>query len=68
MPSKIADFNDGMNGRLAIQNGLQCRTGEDAIFEDIGQINTMDALDDDFVIVNQMLKYLKLGFGKASEQ
>jgi hypothetical protein len=38
------------------------------VLEDIGQINGWDALDCDFVQVNQFLKYVKLGFGKASEQ
>ncbi len=62
------DFNDITNSRLALEKGLEPRTGEDAVLEDIGQINTYDALDDDFVIVNQMVKYFKFGFGKASEQ
>jgi hypothetical protein len=64
----IADFNDLTNGTLAMEWGLRPREGVDAQFEDIGQITTYDALDDDFVIVNQMLKRLKFGFGKASEQ
>ena len=64
----LRDFNDLTNGKLAIQRGLQQRTGEDAILEDIGQTRTDDALDDDFVIINQMVKYFKFGFGKASEQ
>jgi len=63
----IDDFNDVTNGRIAMDNGLEPRTGDDAILEDIGQMTVYDALDDDFVIVNQMLKYLKYGFGKASE-
>lgn len=64
----ISDFNDHANGELAIRNGLAPRTGEDANLEDIGQATTYDALDDDFVILNQMVKYFKFGFGKASEQ
>ena len=32
------------------------------------QINDFDALDDDFVHVNQMLKHFKFGFGKVTEQ
>lgn len=64
----LEDFNDITNGRLALENGLEPRTGEDAVLEDIGQITTYDALDDDFVMVNQMVKYFKFGFGKASEQ
>ena len=52
----IPDFNDLTNGKLAIQRGLQQRTGQDAILSDIGQATTHDALDDDFVIINQMIK------------
>ena len=62
------DFNDMVNGREAMANGLEPRTGEDAVFEDIGQITLFDALDDDWVILNQMIKQFKFGFGKASEQ
>ena len=64
----IKDFIDPINGPLAMKLGLEPRTGEDAIFEDIGQITTYDALDDDFVMVNQMVKHIKYGFGKAAEQ
>ena len=64
----IKDFDDINNGRIALEHGLEPRTGEDAILEDIGQVTTYDALDDDFVIVNQMVKWFKFGFGKASEQ
>ena len=34
----------------------------------MGQINNFDAVDDDFVHLNQMLKYFKFGFGKVTEQ
>ncbi|MEG3618562.1 N-acetyl sugar amidotransferase [Magnetovibrio sp. PR-2] len=64
----IPDFNDTVNGRVAIEHGLEPRTGFDARPENIGQINPFDALDSDFVPVNQHLKYIKLGFGRASEQ
>ena len=64
----IKDFNDLTNGAMSLEWGLEPRSGEDACFDDIGQITTYDALDDDFVIINQMLKQLKFGFGKASEQ
>jgi N-acetyl sugar amidotransferase len=63
----IPDFNDWENGRIAVERGLERRQGEDAIPSDTGEINTWDALDDDFVIVNQFLKFLKFGFGKALE-
>lgn len=64
----MSDFNDWTNAEVAMDNGLVPRTGVDATPEDIGQLTPYDALDCDFVQVNQLLKYLKLGFGKASEQ
>jgi hypothetical protein len=64
----IKDFNDYNNARIAMEHGMQVRRGRDAVPEDMGQINDFDALDDDFVHVNQMLKYLKFGFGKVTEQ
>lgn len=64
----IPDFNDFVNGPLAVAQGLQGREGFDAEPENIGQITTFDALDCDFIAVNQMLKQFKFGFGKVSEQ
>jgi len=64
----IRDFNDFRNAEIAMLNGMQARTGADALPQEMGQVNTFDALDDDFVAVNQMLKFIKLGFGKVSEQ
>ena len=64
----IRDFNDFANGRIAIEHGLQVRQGRDADPEEIGQITNFDALDDDFVHLNQMLKWFKFGFGKVTEQ
>lgn len=64
----IRDFNDYVNSAIAIEHGLTVRTGEDAVPEDMGQINEFDALDDDFVHLNQMLKQFKFGFGKVTEQ
>lgn len=64
----IPDFNDDVNSSVAIANGLQVREGEDADPEMTGSITNFAALDDDFVIVNQMLKYFKFGFGLSTEQ
>jgi len=64
----ISDFNDWTNAKFALNLGLEPRHGIHAEHKAIGMITTYDALDDDFVIVNQMLKYFKFGFGKASEQ
>ena len=64
----ISDFNDEVNASIAIDNGLTCRQGDDADPMQIGQITDFDALDCDFIAVNQMLKAMKFGFGKVSEQ
>lgn len=64
----IADFNDHTNAKIAVEHGMKVREGEDALPENIGGISTDVALDDDFVLVNQMLKYLKFGFGKATQE
>ena len=64
----MPDFNDHVNARVAIDHGLKVRTGEDAKPENIGGIDPNVALDDDFVVVNQMLKYMKFGFGKATQE
>jgi|TARA_B110000008_G_scaffold105320_1_gene108224 N-acetyl sugar amidotransferase len=64
----IRDFNDYRNAEIAIEHGMKIREGEDFLPEEIGQINEFDALDDDFVVINQMWKWMKFGFGKVSEQ
>jgi N-acetyl sugar amidotransferase len=64
----MKDFNDYDNSRIAIEHGLEVREGADADPAATGSLNTFDALDDDFVHLNQMLKYVKFGFGKASHQ
>lgn len=64
----IPDFNDFVNGPVAVKNGLKCREGFDADPENVGQITNFDALDCDFIAVNQMIKMMKFGFGKVSEQ
>ena len=64
----MQDFNDYANAKFSIEHGLQSREGEDAKPENIGGIQPNVALDDDFVIINQMLKYLKFGFGKATQE
>jgi hypothetical protein len=61
----VKDFNNIRNAEVAVCNGLQVR---DDAPEDIGALANHDALDDDFVHVNQMLKYFKLGFGKATDE
>ncbi len=64
----LPDFNDIVNTEFAVEHGLIGRSGEDAVFEDIGQISVYDSLECDFLQMNQFLKYVKFGFGKTSEQ
>ena len=64
----IPDFFDFANSRVALEHGLTPRQGNDARPEDIGQLTPFDGLDSDFLMINQMLKYLKFGFGKVTEQ
>ena len=64
----ISNFDDDTNSKIAKQNGLEFRTGEDADPLLTGSLTSYDALDDDFVFVNQMLKYMKYGFGKVTQQ
>jgi len=64
----LHDFNDFVNGPFAVEHGLMEREGFHADPENNGQLTTFDALDCDFVAVNQMIKWMKFGFGKTSEQ
>ena len=64
----IPDFNSHTNSRIAQLHGLQVRTGVDADPNATGGMDPCVALDDDFVVVNQFVKYLKFGFGKATQE
>ncbi len=64
----MRDFNDLANGAFALAHGLKPRTGFDALPEETGSLNAFEAVDDEFVHVNQMIKHLKLGFGKVVQQ
>ncbi|WP_243544270.1 N-acetyl sugar amidotransferase [Pseudodesulfovibrio tunisiensis] len=61
----IRDFGKRKNAEFSMRHGMQVRPDPP---EDIGDITGHEALDEDFVIVNQMLKYIKLGFGKVVDQ
>lgn len=52
------------NGNFGALHGLELRQD---IPESIGDILGVDSLDDDWVILNQMIKYYKFGFGKVTE-
>ena len=53
------------NGNFSIAHGLEIR---DRPPQDQGSLYPFDALDDEFIIVNQMMKHLKLGFGKVTDE
>ena len=59
------DFNNYNNARVAIKNGLRIRKDNP---KSLGALTNYDALDDDFVVVNQMIKYFKFGFGKSTDE
>ena len=59
------DFSKLDNANFSIARGLEVR--ED-IPENTGHIFPFNALDDDFVIVNQMIKHIKYGFGQVTDE
>ena len=61
----IKGFSKRSNADFSIKHGMQVRKAPP---EDLGDITGHEALDDDFQIINQMLKYIKLGFGKVTDQ
>lgn len=64
----MKDFHDLVNAKVAVAHGLKLRSKADSDPARTGSIYNFVALDDDFVFVNQFLKYLKLGFGLVSQQ
>jgi N-acetyl sugar amidotransferase len=61
----MRDFNEVANSAFAMTHGLKIREGLDALPEETGSLNPFESLDDEFVHVNQMIKHVKLGFGKV---
>jgi len=59
------DFNKLDNAAFSISHGLDLREGTPY---ELGDIHPFEALDDDFVIMNQMMKYVKYGFGKVTDE
>ena len=53
------------NGLFSMTHGLEVRT--DTPMER-GALHPFEALDEDFVFVNQMIKYFKFGFGKVTDE
>ena len=62
----VKEWSQVHNADFSIARGLMGRTTEP--LEDIGRYRRYTALDSDVQIVNQMLKYLKLGFGFATDE
>ncbi len=60
----IGDWNNLDNGSFSAAHGLSIR--EDSV-DNTGDPLGISALDEDWVAVNQMIKYYKFGFGKATD-
>ena len=60
----IKDFTRFKNAEFSINLGLAIR---DESPEETGEMYKFEALDEDFVIINQALKYFKFGFGKVTD-
>lgn len=59
------EWSQVYNADFAVARGLSGRTDD---LKNIGRYRRYSALDSDFQIVNQMLKYLKFGFGFATDE
>lgn len=61
----IKEWSGHNNAMYSIKHGLVTR---DESPEKIGDLWGVSALDEDFRIVNQMIKYIKFGFGHVTDQ
>lgn len=61
----IEDWSLLNNAKFAVKRGLKIREDDP---KDIGDYYRVSALDEDFKIVNQMIKYIKFGFGSVTDQ
>jgi len=61
----IKDWAGHRNAELAIAQGLQIRKEPP---DETGDLWGVTGLDEDFRLMNQMIKQVKLGFGHVSEQ
>ena len=52
------------NGVYSVTSGLDIR---DEFVEDAGDITQVSSLDEDWVTLNQMIKYYKFGFGRVTD-
>ena len=60
----LRDWSLANNAKNSIVNGLKIR--EESFFKK-GDLYGVTALDEDWVLINQMIKYYKYGFGRASD-
>ena len=58
------DWSKLNNGNFSTLRGLEIRTDKP---KKMGDILGVEALDENWVVVNQMIKYLKFGFGKVTD-
>ena len=61
----LEEWSYRRNAEFSISNGLKCR--ENFKSEDIGTYVKFAQLDSELVHVNQMLKYIKFGFGQCMD-
>lgn len=62
----VKEWSQVYNADFSIARGLQGRSTEN--LHDIGRYRRYTALDSDLQIANQMIKYLKFGFGFATDE
>ena len=60
----LGDWSFRSNSLASAYYGLSIRTDNP---ENTGDISNVSSLDEDWVFMNQMIKYLKFGFGKTTE-
>ena len=60
----LGDWSLANNGSISATYGLNIRTDTP---ENTGDLLGVTALDDDWVTLNQMIKYYKYGFGRATD-
>lgn len=60
----MGDWSEVNNAMYSISNGLEIR--KDTV-ENTGDLYGITALDEDWVTLNQMIKYYKFGFGRVSD-
>jgi|SRR3989344_2126474 len=61
----MGDWSKTNNANFSIAHGIEIR---DDTSEEMGALHPFESLDEDFVFVNQMMKYLKFGFGKVTDE